>query len=165
VRRLGGNVNRILSDAHSDGGDVHQLNTTYYSALGCDDDRYIAARAIQLFARGVPQVYYVGLLAGENDPAAVIRTGEGRAINRHDYTTGEIDAAMQRPVVRRQLELVRLRNTHPAFDGELEVEADDASSLGLRWQDGEAVCALHVDLVTGRATIATASGEASRIKI
>ena len=47
--------------------DVHQLNCTYYSALDCDDDRYLAARAIQLFARGVPQVYYVGLLAGEND--------------------------------------------------------------------------------------------------
>ena len=47
--------------------DVHQLNCTYYSALDCDDDRYFAARAIQLFARGVPQIYYVGLLAGEND--------------------------------------------------------------------------------------------------
>ena len=32
-----------------------------------DDDRYLAARAIQLFARGVPQIYYVGLLAGAND--------------------------------------------------------------------------------------------------
>ena len=29
--------------------------------------------------RGVPQIYYVGLLAGENDAAAVERTGEGRA--------------------------------------------------------------------------------------
>ena len=45
--------------------DVHQLNCTYYAALDCDDDRYVAARAIQLFARGVPQIYYVGLLAGE----------------------------------------------------------------------------------------------------
>ena len=34
------------------GGDVHQLNCTYYSALGEDDERYLAARAIQLFARG-----------------------------------------------------------------------------------------------------------------
>ena len=47
--------------------DVHQLNCTYCAALGEDDDRYIAARAIQLFARGVPQIYYVGLLAGLND--------------------------------------------------------------------------------------------------
>ncbi len=90
-RRAGRNVNRILSDSHADGVDVHQLNCTYYSALGCDDDRYVAARAIQLFARGIPQLYYVGLLAGENDDAAVERTGEGRAINRHDYTIAEID--------------------------------------------------------------------------
>ena len=92
VRRQGGNVNRILSDAHSAGVDVHQLNCTYYSALDCDDERYLAARAIQLFARGVPQIYYVGLLAGENDHEAVRRTGEGRAINRHDFTLEEIHA-------------------------------------------------------------------------
>ena len=86
VQRRGGNVNRILSEAHADGDvDVHQLNCTYYSALDCDDDRYVAARAIQLFARGVPQIYYVGLLAGENDHAAVAESGEGRAINRHNY--------------------------------------------------------------------------------
>ena len=65
VLRRGGNVNRILSDAHADDSvDIHQLNCTYYSALGADDDRFVAARAIQLFARGVPQIYYVGLLAG-----------------------------------------------------------------------------------------------------
>ena len=88
VQAQGGNVNRILSDAHAEAGDVHQLNCTYYSALGEDDERYLAARAIQLFARGVPQIYYVGLLAGANDHEAVERTGEGRAINRHDYTVG-----------------------------------------------------------------------------
>ena len=68
----GGNINRILSPFHaSDGVDVHQLNLTYFSAVGEDEDRYIVARAIQLFARGIPQVYYVGLLAGSNDPALV----------------------------------------------------------------------------------------------
>ena len=67
-------MNRLLSEAASDGVDIHQLNCTYYSALACDDERYVAARAIQLFARGVPQIYYIGLLAGENDEAAVRRT-------------------------------------------------------------------------------------------
>ena len=33
VRARGGNVNRILSEAHADDVDVHQLNCTYYSAL------------------------------------------------------------------------------------------------------------------------------------
>ena len=69
VQRRGGNVNRILSEAHADGEvDVHQLNCTYYAALDCDDDRYVAARAIQLFARGVPQIYYVGLAGRRERP-------------------------------------------------------------------------------------------------
>ena len=84
----GGNVNRILSPSHAaDGVDAHQLNLTYFSAVGEDADRYVLARAVQLFARGIPQVYYVGLLAGSNDREAVALTQDGRAINRHDYTT------------------------------------------------------------------------------
>jgi sucrose 6(F)-phosphate phosphorylase len=65
----GANLSRILSTAHlqKPGFDAHQINITYYSALGADDDAYLAARAIQLFAPGIPQIYYVGLLAGEND--------------------------------------------------------------------------------------------------
>jgi sucrose phosphorylase len=150
----GGNVNRILSDSHARGVDIHQLNTTYYSALDCDDDRYLAARAIQLFARGIPQVYYVGLLAGRNDHAAVERTGEGRAINRHDYTHEEIESALERPLVRRILELVRLRATHPAFAGKLAVSTPDRASLRLSWSNGPDSCVLEVDLATGRSFVA-----------
>ena len=153
VADRGGNVNRILSDAHSVGIDVHQLNCTYYSALDADDDRYVVARAIQLFAKGVPQVYYVGLLAGKNDRLAVERTGDGRAVNRHDYATGEIAVALNRPVVRRVLDLVRLRNTHPAFDGELSVESPDTRSIQLQWRLGDAGLALEVDLAAGRAAV------------
>jgi sucrose phosphorylase len=155
IRDRGGNVNRMLSAADAAHVDVHQLNCTYLSAMGGNNERYLAARAIQLFAKGVPQVYYVGLLAGENDLVAVERTGEGRAINRHDYSVAEVDAALARPVVRRLLELVRLRNTHPAFDGALEVSSDDRSSLSMRWRAGEAWCQLTVDVATGRGTIDT----------
>ncbi len=77
--------------------DVHQLNCTYYSALGEDDDRYLAARAIQLFARGVPQVYYVGLLAGANDHGGR-RARPARVAPSTATTTrcAEIDAALER---------------------------------------------------------------------
>ena len=122
--------------------DVHQLNCTYYSALDCDDDRYVAARAIQLFARGVPQIYYVGLLAGENDHAAVERTGEGRAINRHDYTTAEVEAEIGRPVVGRVMDLIRLRNSHPAFAGTLEVSSPGPSSIRMSWRHEDDACEL-----------------------
>ena len=153
VQAHGGNVNRILSDAHAEAGDVHQLNCTYYSALGDDDERYVAARAIQLFARGVPQIYYVGLLAGVNDHDAVERTGEGRAINRHDYTAGEIQVALGRSVVRRVVDLVRLRNTHPAFDGDLHVDANNDHSVRLRWQRDDVVLSLDVDFGDGSAVL------------
>ena len=132
---------------------MHQLNCTYYSALDCDDDRYVAARAIQLFARGVPQIYYVGLLAGENDHAAVERAGDGRAVNRHDYTRGEVLQALDRPVVKRLTELIQLRNNHPAFDGNLHVEHTNGQALHLHWHHGEASCSLRVDLATGELDI------------
>ncbi len=149
----GGNVNRILSEVHADGLDVHQLNCTYYSALGEDDRRYLAARAIQLFAPGVPQVYYVGLLAGANDQAAVERTGEGRAVNRHDYTRAEIDEALARPVVREVLELLRLRATHAAFDGPLMVETPLPNALRLAWSAGAASCVLDVDVISNQVRV------------
>ena len=65
----GSNLSLIYSDAHKnkDGFDVHQIRCSYYSVLNCDDDAYLAARAIQFLAPGIPQVYYVGLLAGKND--------------------------------------------------------------------------------------------------
>ena len=153
VEQRGGNVNRILSRAHADGSDVHQLNITYFSALDCDQERYLAARAIQLFARGVPQIYYVGLLAGANDREAVARTGEGRAINRHDYPMAELTEALQRPVVARLLELIRLRNTHPAFAGDLQAVTTKGANLRLEWRDGECSCSLDVDLASGRASV------------
>jgi sucrose phosphorylase len=162
VERRGGNVSRILSPTHAAAGDVHQLNCTYYSALGATDERYLAARAIQLFARGVPQVYYVGLLAGENDQLAKERTGEGRAINRHDYTVDEIDEALERPVVQRQLDLIRLRNSHPAFEGTLDVELVSESRLRLSWEAGASSCSLYVDLRNGRMSVEEdSSGDAT----
>ena len=66
--------------------DVHQINCTFYDALGRRDDEYLVARAIQCFVPGIPQIYYVGLLAGGNDMELLRRTGVGRDINRHYYT-------------------------------------------------------------------------------
>ena len=153
VRGQGGNVNRVLSESAHGAVDVHQLNCTYYSALDCDDERYLAARSIQLFAKGVPQLYYVGLLAGHNDDEAVERMGDGRAINRRNYTSAEVATALSRPIVQRLLDLVRLRNTHPAFDGEVAIEPSDTRGLLVRWTNRDAAIELDVDFARGRATI------------
>ncbi len=151
VERRGGNVNRILSSRPGE-IDVHQLNCTYYSALGEDDDRYVAARDPAVRA-GCAPIYYVGLLAGRNDADAVESTGEGRAINRHDYAREEIEAALA-AVTQRVLELVRLRCcSHPASDGTLSVEALSASGLRMAWANGGASCVLEVDLRTAEVSV------------
>ena len=128
--------------------DLYQVNCTFYDALGRDDSQYLLARAIQFFLPGIPQVYYVGLLVGTNDMALLAQTGVGRDINRHYYTRAEIDEALARPCVQRLLDLIRLRNEHPAFGGTFEVgdSADDA--LDLHWRLGGEVARLTVNLAT-----------------
>lgn len=122
----GANVKKIYSSEAYNNLDIYQVNTTYYSALGNNDDAYLMARAIQFFAPGIPQVYYVGMLAGSNDIELMERTKNGRDINRHYYTAEEVEKEQERSVVKKLKELMVLRNTHPAFslDGTIEVEAD-----------------------------------------
>lgn len=123
----GANVKKIYSSETYNNLDIYQVNTTYYSALGNNDDAYLLARAIQFFAPGIPQVYYVGMLAGSNDIELMERTKNGRDINRHYYSAEEVEKEQRRPVVQKLKELMTLRNTHPAFslDGKIEVSADE----------------------------------------
>lgn len=162
LQARGANLTRLMTPpaAHPD-FDAHQVNITYYSALNADDDAYLLARAIQLFAPGIPQIYYVGLLAGENDTAAVAETGERRAINRHNYTADEIAVAVQRPVVQRLFRLIRFRNSYPAFAGAFTVLDTSEHELRLMWEHGDAACILDVDLTAHTAHIAyrTEQGE------
>lgn len=123
----GANVKKIYSSEAYNNLDIYQVNTTYYSALGNNDDAYLLARAIQFFAPGIPQVYYVGMLAGSNDIELMERTKNGRDINRHYYSAEEVEKEQSRPVVQKLKELMTLRNTHPAFslDGTIEVSTDE----------------------------------------
>lgn len=151
----GANLSLILSDEHKakDGFDVHQIRCTYYSALGEDDDAYLAARAIQLFTPGIPQVYYTGLFAGANDLERVKETGEGREINRHNYTLEEIESAMEKEVVQRLLKLITFRNTYPAFNGEFCVLESPENEIRLCWNQGDKRCLLKVDLGSNESVI------------
>jgi len=151
----GANTSLLFSDNQKDqdGFDVHQIRGSYYSLLNCDDDAYLAARAIQFFTPGIPQVYYVGLLAGENDVENVKHTGEGRELNRHNYSVEEIDLAVQKPVVQRLLKLIRFRNEYPAFNGEFLVHDSPESEIKLSWQKAQKNCTLHINLCTFTSTI------------
>ena len=133
--------------------DIYQVNSTYYDALGRNDVDYLIARAIQFFAPGTPQVYYVGLLAGGNDMSLVEQTGVGRDINRHYYTKGEIQADLQRPVVQRLMELIRLRNGLSVFGGSFSIEDNAQDQLALRWDHEGSWAVLRVDMGGRRAII------------
>lgn len=125
---------------------VYQINCSYYSAVGEDDDSYLLARAIQFFTPGVPQVYYMGLLAGENDYELMERTNYSRNISRHDYTVEEIDRLVQKPVVQKLCKLMQFRNEYPVFDGEMTVCDTEDSILQVEWRDGGLCACLCADL-------------------
>lgn len=133
--------------------DLYQVNCTYYDALGRRDTEYLIARAIQFFAPGVPQVYYMGLLAQTNDMDLLARTGVGRDINRHYFTRSEVEAALSRPVVSALIDLIRFRNHHRAFDGEFQLESSGSSGIALRWTNDHDWARLAVDLASLSATI------------
>ena len=146
---------RMASGAAASNLDLYQVNCTFYDALGRNDHDYLLARAIQFFAPGVPQVYYVGLLAGENDMNLLAKSGIGRDINRHYYTLAEIDQAIQRSVVQSLFELIRFRNQHPAFNGSFSLPETSDSTIIMRWDNGEDWAALEVDFIYGSYSITT----------
>lgn len=132
----GANVKKKYSSEEYNNLDIYQINCTYYSALGNRDDAYLLARAIQFFAPGIPQVYYVGMLAGENDLELLEATKEGRNINRHYYTGAEVDRQVEREVVRKLRKLMIFRNQCEAFHGGCCCAADGERLLIKREHNG-----------------------------
>jgi len=143
----GGNeTKRASGNSGAQNVDTYQINCTYYSALGENDDDYIVARAIQFFIPGIPQVYYVGLLAGKNDAEKLRETNIGRDINRHNYTIKEIEYEMKRNVVKRLMKLMEFRNNYPIFDGKFSVGGSDDKNLIFRWRKDKLFLEVIVDL-------------------
>lgn len=155
----GANVKKIYSSEAYNNLDIYQINCTYYSALGNDDASYLLARAIQLFAPGIPQVYYVGLLAGENDIELLEATKEGRNINRHYYSKEEIVSKVERPIVRELFSLFKFRNHSIAFDGKFEVCQPTEHSLKITWKNGEIKATLSADLLAKAFMIQEINGD------
>ena len=138
----------FVKDLHGAKNMYYQVNATYYSALGDDDKKMLFARAIQMFMPGKPQVWYLDLFAGKNDHEAVKRAGAGghKEINRTNLTMDQIADAMNKDVVKKQLELLRFRNTNPAFgfDSKLDVKVE-GSVMTFTWTNGEHKAGLKAD--------------------
>jgi len=152
LKQRGGHV----KDLHGQKNMYYQVNSTYFSALGEDEDSLLLARAIQMFMPGKPQVWYLDLFAGRNDYEAVRRAGPGghKEINRTNLSMDDAEAALKSDLVRKQLELLKLRNSHPAFspDADIRVKAD-GKRLVITWQCGSNEASLDADLASKKYSI------------
>ncbi len=155
-------IDRIVSrggfvkDLHGAKNMYYQVNATYYSALGEDDQKMLLARALQMFMPGKPQVWYLDLFAGKNDVEAMKRAGKDghKEINRSNLSREQIAEALKKDVVKKQIELLRLRNTHPAFseDSTISVDVQD-KLLTITWKNAKASAALHANFTDNSFTI------------
>ena len=157
----------LVKDLHGAKNMYYQVNCTYYSALGESDRRMLMARALQLFMPGKPQVWYLDLLAGRNDLEAVRRGGGAghKEINRTNLRLEQAVEKLDEPVVRRQLELLRLRNTCPAFGWDAKPTVDNPAPhlLTLGWEKDGHTAALTVDLAAESFQIRLGENGESRV--
>ena len=91
VLERGGRV-KNLYDAEGKKISYYQVNATFFSALGEDEQKLLLARAIQMFMPGIPQVWYLDLFAGKNNYSAADNGGSGghKEINRTTLTKNEL---------------------------------------------------------------------------
>jgi len=157
-----GGTSRQATGAAASNLDLYQVNCTFYDALARDDRRYVLARLLQLFVPGIPQVYYVGLLAGSNDMDLLAATGVGRDVNRHHFTAGEVEDALTHPAVRGQLAGLRLRSTHPAFGGDFAWDLAGTRGTLVR-SAGDARATLTFDVADGSFEVRATDDDGERV--
>ncbi|GLC31956.1 glycosidase [Clostridium omnivorum] len=139
-----------VKDLHGQKNMYYQVNATYFSALGEDEQKLLLARAIQMFMPGKPQIWYLDLFAGKNNHEAVERAGSGghKEINRTNLTLEQIEEGLGKMVVQEQLELLRFRNTCPAFgfDAKLTILPSETHILKLQWENNGCRATLEANL-------------------
>ena len=118
----------------------------------------LLARAIQMFMPGKPQIWYLDLFAGKNDHEAVRRAGESghKEINRTNLSKEDIAEGLKKPIVQKQLELIRMRNRLKAFDESAQIKVFcEGHLLNIHREFGESYANLRVDFENGTYTIET----------
>ncbi|MDJ0898288.1 MAG: sugar phosphorylase [Xenococcus sp. MO_188.B8] len=116
----------------------YEINSTWFSALTMDNGqeelafqvkRYVASRSIALVLRGVPGIYFHGLIGTPNNVANVLKTKTKRDINRQVINVEDLQELSQDPKSRLRLiayqfgELISIRRQHSAFhpNGEQQI--------------------------------------------
>ncbi len=145
----GGRV-KNLYDATGKKLSYYQVNATFYSALGEDEQKFLLARAIQLFMPGIPQVWYLDIFAGVNNYEAADRGGNAghKEINRTNISIQDVEKGLKRKIVKEQLELIRLRNQSKAFLGDLRFNNISINKIDMIWAYENESVQLIADLKT-----------------
>ena len=143
----------------------YQINATFFSALGEDEQKLLLARAIQIFMPGIPQVWYLDIFAGKNDYEAADKGGSAghKEINRTTLAIHDIEAGIKSNIVQRQLKLLRLRNTSKAFSGTIRINETSDKTIDIKWINQNEVAHLMANLKTYTFTINYSVAGASRI--
>ena len=157
----GGRVKNLYD---SDGNKLsyYQVNATFFSALGENEDKLLLARAIQLFMPGTPQIWYLDLFAGINDYEAADYAGAGghKEINRTALSLIDIDEALQKDVVLEQLKMIQFRNTSKAFLGSPEFLENGDHEVKIKWVNGSIYAELDAKLDSLTFSIKYSEGKA-----
>jgi sucrose phosphorylase len=165
IMERGGRV-KNLYDPSGKKISYYQVNATFFSALEEDEQKLLLARAIQLFMPGIPQVWYLDLFAGKNNYEAADNGGSAghKEINRTTLSIQDIENGLKRDVVIKQLEMIRLRNTSKAFDGDIKINETSKNEINILWENGNNFAHLKANLKTYKFTINyTETGESKLI--
>jgi len=154
IMERGGRV-KNLYDPSGNKISYYQINATFFSALGEDEQKLLLARAIQMFMPGIPQVWYLDIFAGKNNYEAADNGGSTghKEINRTTLSMQDVEQGLKTEVVQQQLEIIRLRNTSNAFLGQVEINDTLDSIIDIKWGNGETVAHLKANLQTKGFTI------------
>ncbi|MDO8317072.1 MAG: glycosidase, partial [Flavobacterium sp.] len=164
IMERGGRV-KNLYDPSGNKISYYQINATFFSALGEDEQKLLLARVIQIFMPGIPQVWYLDIFAGKNNYEAADNGGSAghKEINRTALSMNDIEEGLKTEIVKKQLEIIRLRNTSAAFSGEVEIDDFAKDILDIKWTNGTTVAHLIANLKTKGFTIKHTDNEITTI--
>ena len=145
----------------------YQVNATFFSALGENEQKLLLARAIQMFMPGIPQVWYLDIFAGKNNYEAADKGGSGghKEINRSTLSVNDIEKGVMTDFVTGQLEIMRLRNTSKAFDGEIKINDASKNEIDILWKNGNVFAHLKANLKTYRFSINYTESGINKMKV
>ena len=136
TRQAGGQVG--MKSLPEGGKAPYELNVNYFDVLAVGDDeemaieKFTVAHAIALALAGVPGIYFHSFFGSRGDREGARISGIPRRINREKFQRADLEKMLAHPRSRerrifdRLANLLRQRQTHPAFAASAEQKVVEA---------------------------------------